>query len=72
MIPSRWRTSRDGATIGPAMRTPWDARMMERRTFMALIAGGLLAAPLAAEGQRLLLYEGRADPGDGRWLEPEG
>ena len=25
---------------------------MERRTFMALVCGGLLAAPLAAEGQR--------------------
>jgi hypothetical protein len=24
---------------------------MERRTFMALVSGGLLAAPLAAEGQ---------------------
>jgi hypothetical protein len=25
---------------------------MERRTFMALVSGGLLAAPLAAEGQK--------------------
>jgi hypothetical protein len=32
---------------------------MERRRFMGLIAGALLAAPLTAEAQRLLLYEGR-------------
>ena len=33
---------------------------MERRTFIAIIAGGLLAAPLAAEAQGLVYYEGRA------------
>jgi len=33
---------------------------MERRTFIAMIAVGLLAAPLAAEAQRLVYYEGRA------------
>jgi hypothetical protein len=32
---------------------------MERRTFMALVSVGLLTAPLAAEAQSLLLYEGR-------------
>jgi hypothetical protein len=32
---------------------------MERRTFMAMLAGGIVAAPLAAEAQRLLVYEGR-------------
>jgi hypothetical protein len=32
---------------------------MERRRFMGLMAGALLAAPLTAEAQRLLLYEGR-------------
>jgi hypothetical protein len=32
---------------------------MERRKFMGLMAGALLGAPLAAEAQRLLLYEGR-------------
>ena len=32
---------------------------MERRTFIAMIAGGLLAAPLAAEAQELVYYEGR-------------
>jgi len=34
--------------------------LMERRTFIAMIAGGLLAAPLAAEAQGLVYYEGRA------------
>ena len=32
---------------------------MERRRFIEVIAGGLITAPLAAEAQRLLLYEGR-------------
>ena len=32
---------------------------MERRTFIATIAGGLLAAPLAAGAQELVYYEGR-------------
>ena len=32
---------------------------MERRTFIAMIAGGLLAGPLAAEAQGLVYYEGR-------------
>ena len=32
---------------------------MERRRFIEVIAGGLLAAPLAAEAQSLLRYEGR-------------
>ena len=32
---------------------------MERRTFIAMIAAGLLAAPLAAEAQGLVYYEGR-------------
>ena len=32
---------------------------MERRRFIEAIAGGLLAAPLAAEAQRLLVYGGR-------------
>jgi hypothetical protein len=29
---------------------------MERRTFMALVSGGLLAAPLAAEAQPARVY----------------
>jgi len=33
--------------------------VIDRRTFLAGVTGGLLAAPLAAEAQRLLLYEGR-------------
>ena len=37
--------------------------LMERRTFIAMIAGGLLAAPLAAEAQELVYYEGRV-----QWL----
>jgi hypothetical protein len=32
---------------------------MERRRFIEVIAGGLLTAPLAAEAQSLLRYEGR-------------
>jgi hypothetical protein len=32
---------------------------MERRTFIAMFAGGLLAAPLAAEAQGVVYYEGR-------------
>jgi hypothetical protein len=28
--------------------------MMERRTFLTMVAGGLLAAPLAAEAQQIL------------------
>jgi len=32
---------------------------MKRRAFLSVMAGGFLAAPLAAEAQRLLLYEGR-------------
>jgi len=32
---------------------------MERRRFIEVIAGGLLIAPLAAEAQSLLRYEGR-------------
>ena len=32
---------------------------MERRTFIAMIAAGLLAVPLAAEAQGLVYYEGR-------------
>jgi hypothetical protein len=32
---------------------------MERRRFIEVIAGGFLAAPLAAEAQSLLRYEGR-------------
>jgi len=32
---------------------------MERRTFIAMIAASLLAAPLAAEAQGLVYYEGR-------------
>ena len=31
---------------------------MERRTFLAMVSGGLLAVPLAAEAQRSLRYEG--------------
>ena len=34
--------------------------LMERRTFIAMIAVGLLAAPLATEAQGLVYYEGRA------------
>jgi len=33
---------------------------MERRTFIAMIAGGLLAAQIAAAAQGLVYYEGRA------------
>jgi len=33
--------------------------VIERRRFIEVIAGSLLAAPLAAEAQRLLLYGGR-------------
>jgi hypothetical protein len=32
---------------------------MDRRAFVIGVGSGLLAAPLAAEAQRLLLYEGR-------------
>jgi len=32
---------------------------MQRRTFIAMIAGGFLAAPLAAAAQGLVYYEGR-------------
>ena len=32
---------------------------MKRRAFIGMMAGALLAAPLAAGAQRLLLYEGR-------------
>ena len=32
---------------------------MERRTFIAMIAGGLLAAPLTGEAQEVVYYEGR-------------
>ena len=32
---------------------------MERRAFLTMIAGGLFAAPLAAEAQGLVYYEGR-------------
>jgi hypothetical protein len=32
---------------------------MNRRAFLTALGGSLLAAPLAAEGQRLLLYGGR-------------
>ena len=31
---------------------------MERRTFLAMVSGGLFAAPLAAGAQTLLRYEG--------------
>ena len=31
---------------------------MKRRTFLAVVSGGLLAVPLAADAQRLLRYEG--------------
>ena len=33
--------------------------MISRRAFLGTVAGSLLTAPLAAEAQRLLLYEGR-------------
>jgi len=33
-------------------------RPLERRAFMTLVAASLLVAPLAAEAQRLLYYEG--------------
>ena len=33
--------------------------MMERRTFLIMMAGGLLAAPQAAEAQEVVYYEGR-------------
>lgn len=33
--------------------------MMERRTFITMLTGGLLAAPLGAGAQSLLRYEGR-------------
>jgi len=33
--------------------------MMDRRTFLAGTGAVILAAPLAAEAQRLLVYEGR-------------
>ena len=32
---------------------------MERRTFIAMISGGLLAAPLSAGAQGVVYYEGR-------------
>ena len=32
---------------------------VDRRTFITMITGGLLAAPLAAEAQGLVYYEGR-------------
>ena len=32
---------------------------MERRTFIAMITGGILAAPLAAGAQGVVYYEGR-------------
>src|SRR5258705_3276375 len=46
-----------GATSDPegramAMRADSSHRVMERRTFLGVIAGSLLAAPLAAEGQQ--------------------
>ena len=37
--------------MGPADSTLGPQRPVERRTFMAMIAGGFLAAPLAAEAQ---------------------
>ena len=33
--------------------------MISRRAFLGIVAGSLLTAPLAAEAQQLLLYEGR-------------
>jgi putative ABC transport system substrate-binding protein len=46
-----------GATSDPfwrtlTMRVDFGQRVMERRTFLGVIAGGLLAAPLAAEAQQ--------------------
>jgi hypothetical protein len=36
--------------------------MISRRAFIGGLAGVLFAAPLAAEAQRLQLYEGRGSP----------
>ena len=36
---------------------------MERRTFIAMIAGGLLAAPITVSAQGVVYYEGRV-----QWL----
>jgi hypothetical protein len=45
----------DSPAMDAAART---GSLMERRTFLALVSGGLLAVPIAAEAQRLF-YEGR-------------
>ena len=42
----------DRPAMEPADLTPHAAHPLERRTFMAMIAGGLLAAPLTAEAQQ--------------------
>ena len=42
----------DSPAMEAADPTPGTPHLVERRTFMALIAGGLLAAPLAAEAQQ--------------------
>jgi len=38
--------------LAPRSQTPAGRPVMERRTFIEVLAGGLLAAPLAAEAQQ--------------------
>jgi tripartite ATP-independent transporter DctP family solute receptor len=47
----------DGPGMESADLTPGTRSLLERRTFMAVIAGGLLAAPLAAEAQQASSYK---------------
>ena len=58
----------------PADVTPHIAYPLERRRFMAMLAGGLLAAPLAAQAQQVgkvyrigLLDYSSPDPGRQAW-----
>jgi hypothetical protein len=48
----------DSPAMEPADAAARTGSLMERRTFLALVSGGLLAVPIAAEAQRLF-YEGR-------------
>jgi len=48
----------DGCAVNPEHRAFGARRRLERRTFLAMVAGGLLAMSSDAEGQRLLYYAG--------------